>query len=54
MEKGQKKQKLWKRDIVRSEDSSKMKDMVSKLKKFRVAENSNNNNTNSNNAHGNN
>lgn len=32
---------MWRRDLVRSEDNSKMKDMMQKLKKFRVAENSN-------------
>lgn len=30
-----KKQKNWKRDIIRNDDYSKMKDMVSKLKKHR-------------------
>lgn len=34
-EKGQKKQKMWRRDLVRSEDNFKMKDMISKLKKIR-------------------
>lgn len=44
IDKGQKKQKMWKRDVVRSEDHSKMREMMQKLKKFRVAENANSNN----------
>ena len=43
---GAKKQKLWRRDIVRGDDQSKMRELMHKLKKNRVNESSHNTNNN--------